>query len=66
MTGKNNQLQFQVNKTLIDSLSTILFNSECMAKLVMDSPMKPIIYGVASKLRNKNEQNVVDELEGRD
>ncbi|ACL15732.1 DUF362 domain-containing protein [Methanosphaerula palustris] len=63
---KKYQLQFQVNKTLIDSLSTILFNSECMAKLVMDSPMKPIIYGVASKLRNKNEQNVVDELEGRD
>jgi len=63
---KKYQLQFQVNKTLIDGLSTILFNSECMAKLVMDSPMKPIIYGVASKLRNKNEQNVVDELEGRD
>jgi uncharacterized protein (DUF362 family) len=59
---KRYQMQFQVNKTLIDSLSTILFNSECMAKLVMDSPMKPIIYGVATKLRNKHEQRVVDDV----
>jgi uncharacterized protein (DUF362 family) len=59
---KKYQMQFQVNKTLIDSLSTILFNSECVAKLVMDSPMKPIIYGVATKLRNKDEQCVNNEL----
>jgi len=59
---KKYQMQFQVNKTIIDRLSTILFNSECMAKLVMDSPMKPIIYGVATKLRNTNEQCVNDEL----
>ena len=56
------QMQFQVNKTLIDSLSTILFNSECMAKLVMDSPLKPIIYGVATKLRNMDEQCISDQL----
>ena len=62
---KQYQMQFQVNKTLIDSLSTILFNSECMAKLVMDSPMKPIIYGVATKLRNNQEQRVVDEVNKR-
>ena len=59
---KKYQMQFQVNKTLIDSLSTILFNSECMAKLVMDSPLKPIMYGVATKLRNKDEQCVNDQL----
>jgi len=45
---KKYRMQFEVKKTLIDRLSTILFNSECMAKLVMDSPMKPIIYGVAT------------------
>jgi hypothetical protein len=56
-------MQFQVNKTMIDTFSTILFNSECMAKLVMDSPMKPIIYGVATKLRNKDEQCVADQVE---
>lgn len=59
---KKYQMRFQVNKTIIDRLSTILFNSECMAKLVMDSPMKPIIYCVATKLRNKDEQCVSDEL----
>jgi uncharacterized protein (DUF362 family) len=59
---KKYQMQFQVNKTIIDKLSTILFNSECMAKLVMDSPLKPIIYGLATKLRNNDEQCVNDEL----
>lgn len=59
---KKYQMQFEVNKTVIDQLSTILFNSECMAKLVMDSPFKPIIYGVATKLRNVEEQCVNDEL----
>ena len=63
---KNYQMKFQVNKTLIDRLSTILFNSECIAKLVMDSPMKPLIYGMATKLRNSNEQNVADDLKGSD
>ncbi len=56
-------MQFQVNKTLLDSLSTILFNSECMAKLVMDSPLKPVIYGVATKFRNNEENNLAKTLE---
>lgn len=60
---KKYQMQFHVNKTVIDRLSTILFNSECMAKLVMDSPMTPMIYGVATKLRNIDEKNVVDEID---
>ncbi len=59
---KKFRMQFNVKKTIIDQLSTILFNSECLAKLVMDSPMKPIIYGVATKLRNKDEQCVNDHL----
>lgn len=59
---KRYQMQFQVNKTIMDRLSTILFNSECIAKLVIDSPAKPIIYGLATKLRNTNEQCVNDEL----
>ena len=59
---KKYRMKFQVNKTVLDRLSTILFNSECMAKLVMDSPAKPIIYGVATKLRNTDEQCVNDEL----
>lgn len=59
---KKYQMHFQTNKTVIDRLSTILFNSECMAKLVMDSPAKPLIYALATKLRNNDEQCVNDEL----
>lgn len=59
---KKYQMHFQTNKTVIDRLSTILFNSECMAKLVMDSPAKPVIYGLATKLRNSDEQSVNDEI----
>lgn len=59
------QMNFHLNRTLIDSLSTILFNSECMAKLVMDSPVKPLIYGMATKLRNKDEVMVNKELNRR-
>lgn len=35
---KRSHMQFQLNKTVIDRLLTILFNSECMAKLLMDIP----------------------------
>jgi uncharacterized protein (DUF362 family) len=59
---KKYRMQFQVNKTVLDRLSTILFNSECIAKLVMDSPAKPIIYSVATKFRNKDEQYVNDQV----
>lgn len=54
--------KFEVNKTVIDNLSWILFNSETCAKCVMDSPMTPLIYGLATKLRNKDEQKVADEM----
>ena len=54
--------KFEVNKTIIDNLSWILFNSETCAKWVMDSPMKPLIYKVGTKLRNKEEQQVSDQI----
>lgn len=59
---KKYQMQFPVNKIIIDRFSTILFNSECMVKLVMESPMKPIVCGVATKLKNKGEELVNDQL----
>jgi uncharacterized protein (DUF362 family) len=55
-------MQFNVNKTIIDRLSWILFNSEICAKIVMDSPMKPLIYGVGTKFRNKDENLVNAQL----
>ena len=59
---KKYKMQFNSNKTIIDSLSTLLFNSETIAKIVMDSPATPFIYGIAKHLRNSNEQDVVNEL----
>jgi Uncharacterized conserved protein len=56
------KVQFRVNKTLIDNLSTILFKSEILAKIVMDSPVTPLIYSVAKFLRNNNEKRVVREI----
>ncbi|UTB33117.1 MAG: DUF362 domain-containing protein [Methanobacterium sp. ERen5] len=60
---KKYEMQFSSNKTIIDSLSTLLFKSETMAKLVMDSPVTPLIYGIAKHFRNSNEKEVVKELE---
>ena len=56
-------MNFNVNKTLIDTLSTLLFKSENMAKLVMDSPATPFIYGIAKHFRNSNEKEVVYEIQ---
>jgi uncharacterized protein (DUF362 family) len=57
------KIQCRVQRTFIDNLSTLLFKSDFIAKLVMDSPLKPAIYGVAGKFRNKDEQKVVAEIE---
>lgn len=57
------KVNFKVNKTTLDKLSWILFNSELCAKIVMDSPVRPLIYGMATKLRNKDEQEVADMIE---
>lgn len=57
------EMQFSSNKTIIDSLSTLLFKSETMAKLVMDSPVTPLIYGIAKHFRNPDEKEVVKDLE---
>jgi uncharacterized protein (DUF362 family) len=59
---KRYQMHFHINKTLIERLSTIIFNSECMAKLAMDSPFKPMIYQVATKLKNNDERLLDDQL----
>lgn len=60
---KKFQMQFSSNKTIIDNLSTLLFKSESLAKLVMDSPITPLIYGIAKHFRNSDEKKVVTELE---
>jgi uncharacterized protein (DUF362 family) len=57
------QMQFSSNKTFIDTLSVLLFKNETLAKLVMDSPVTPLIYGIAKHFRNSDEKKVVKELE---
>ena len=54
--------KFQINKTFTDYLSVFLFNSELLAKFVMDSPMTPFIYSLAKYLRNSDEERVANEL----
>jgi len=60
---KQYQQDFTVSKTFVDHLSGLLFKSEFLAKLVMDSPLSPPIYKVAALLRNPHEQEVVSDLE---
>jgi len=59
---KNYQQDFTVKKTFVDSISGLLFRSDFLAKLVMDSPFSPPIYKIASALRNANEQEVVSDM----
>ncbi|NYB52815.1 MAG: DUF362 domain-containing protein [Methanobacteriaceae archaeon] len=56
-------MEFSSNKTFIDQFSKLLFESEIMAKIVMDSPVTPVIYKFAKFFRNSDEKTVVNELE---
>ncbi|MFZ3135433.1 DUF362 domain-containing protein [Methanothrix sp.] len=59
---KKFSMEFHVKRTLVDNLSSLLFRSEAIAKIVMCSPLTPIAYGLVKHLRNSQEQTVVDEL----
>lgn len=50
------------NKTLIDKLSVLIFNSEFLSRFVIKSSFTPMIYRFAKFLRNKEEQEVVNDL----
>jgi hypothetical protein len=56
------KMQFSVNRTLIDNLSLLLFNSETMARLVMCSPITPLVYKLAIPLRNQQEREVASQI----
>jgi len=59
---KKYQMKFQVNKTLLDRISMVTFHSECLAKILMDSPITPLSYKVVTRLRNKDERKVADHM----
>ena len=50
------------NKTLIDKALVLTFNSEFLSRFVIKSSFTPIIYKFAKFLRNKEEQDVVNDL----
>lgn len=56
------KMDFQVKRTPVDNLSSLLFNSEILAKIVMCSPFTPIVYSLVKYLRNPQEQMVADDL----
>lgn len=60
---KKYKTSFNVNKTFMDNLSVLLFNSETLAKVVMDSPITPLIYSCAKFIRNSDEQKLANEME---
>jgi uncharacterized protein (DUF362 family) len=54
--------KFESEKTFLDNFAYVLFNSKTCAKIVMDSPLTPFIYGIGTKFRNADEQQVADQL----
>jgi uncharacterized protein (DUF362 family) len=63
---KRHAMKFEVNKTLLDHMAWLLFNSETCARCVLDSPVSPAIYHVATRLRTRDEQHVADQIKGAD
>jgi uncharacterized protein (DUF362 family) len=56
-------MSFHVKRTIVDNLSILLFNSEILAKIVMQSSLTPLIYKSARCLRTMEEQEVANDLE---
>lgn len=57
--------QFQIRRrTLIDKVSWLLFNSDILAKLAMDSPFTPLIYKIVHILRSPEEKDIADQMWG--
>jgi hypothetical protein len=54
--------QFQIRKTVLDKAGWLLFNSDALAKLVMDSPVTPLIYRIIDILRSPEEKDVADQM----
>lgn len=59
------QKHFHVEKSIIDNISVLLFHSDLLARLVMDSSLTPAIYRVAGKLRSAQEKELAFQLHQR-
>lgn len=53
---------FRLKRTINDYCSFLLFNSEMISRLVMQSKLKPLFYGISDFLKNSEEEKVSTEL----
>jgi len=56
------RMQFLIKKTLLDRVSTLPFNSETLAKIVMDSSFTPLIYKITGFLKTREEKDVSNQM----
>jgi len=54
--------QFHIHRTLIDRASGLLFFSGALARLVMASPLTPLIYKIAGLFRSSDEKQVAGQM----
>ncbi len=54
--------QFQIEKTVIDRLSILLFYNDAFARLAMNSPLTSVIYQVAGIFRTRAEREVASQI----
>lgn len=50
--------KFTIERTIIDKVSWFLFHSDFLSRLVMQSPLTPLIYWVAKFFRNEEEKDL--------
>lgn len=55
-------MQFHNRKTIINHAESLLFHNDRLAKLVMDSPLSPFLYGIARLLRTDEEKTMANQL----
>ena len=55
--------QFEITKTLIDRASSLMFHSDAIARLVLASPLTPLIYKVAGLLRSSEEKELASQMD---
>lgn len=56
------KMRFNIDKTLLDRIAILPFNSEILAKIIMDSSLSPLIYNIGKHLRTPEETAVSKEI----
>jgi uncharacterized protein (DUF362 family) len=53
---------FRIERTLIDRISAVPFNSDTLAKLIFQSQFTPLIYKVVGVLRTSKEREIASQM----